>query len=233
MPRPPEGLLPVNKPAGWSSHDAVAKTRAALARELGVKPLKIKAGHGGTLDPAASGLLVIGIGKYTKKLGALSKLKKTYQAKVTLGARSDTDDSEGRIEPVKNARPPSSGQVRRALKAFEGEHYQTPPSYSAVKVGGRRAYKLARQGRPAKLKPRKVTVYAIKNITYRWPEVDFEAEVSAGTYIRSIARDLGEKLGCGAYLGGLVRTAIGEYRLADALDARELTAERIKSRLIK
>ena len=207
-----KGILLVDKPAGWTSHDAVAKVRAIIKQGTG---LRIKVGHSGTLDPAATGLLVLLVGSYTKRAGEFSKLDKTYEAELTLGAVSTTGDIEGKIIP-KSTIQPSEGQVRTVLGLFEGQIEQTPPPYSAVKIGGQRAYKLAREGKAPKLKPRKVTIYEIRIAKYEYPKLWITARVSSGTYIRSLAEDIGEKLGIGAYLSKLHRTEVGKFNVKDA-----------------
>lgn len=285
------GILLVDKPKGWTSFDVVAKVRGVLQRQLTADnsqlkapSQKVKVGHTGTLDPLATGLLVILIGDYTKKAQEFSKLDKTYEVTMKLGETSTTGDAEGTIlpyvPPQENSRqsrslPEASGASRRqdlrssvnvpirtsssgaqsflalhpdtngkttatttqaqlkiVLDSFEGEILQTPPAYSAVKVSGKRAYKLAREGKEVKLEPRKVTVYNIKlghkldknsaqgrtlrKGWYDYPFVKFTANVSSGTYIRSLVEDIGHKLGTGAYMSDLRRTEVGKFSLKNA-----------------
>ena len=208
-----DGILLVDKPASWTSHDVVAKVRSLLKKESGQK---IKVGHTGTLDPFATGLLILVIGSYTKRAAEFSKMDKTYEAELTLGATSTTGDTEGEITP-KSAKKPTEEQVRAVLSQFEGQIEQTPHTYSAIKIGGQRAYKMARQGKEVKLEPRQVTVYRLEVLGYRYPKLKIVTEVSSGTYVRSLAGDIGEKLGTGAYLSALRRTEVGQYSVNQAV----------------
>jgi tRNA pseudouridine55 synthase len=207
-----DGILLINKPEGWTSHDVVAKIRNFLKKETGQK---IKVGHAGTLDPAATGLLVILVGSYCKRAGEFSKLDKTYAAELILGKTSTTGDIEGEITE-KSAQMPSKENVEQVLSGFIGEIQQTPHKYSAIKVDGQRAYKLARADKEVQIEPRKVTIYSIEEVKYDYPKLSFTTEVSSGTYIRSLAEDIGEKLGTGAYLSALRRTKVGEFDVQDA-----------------
>jgi tRNA pseudouridine55 synthase len=208
-----DGLLLIDKPAGWTSHDVVARIRSVIRTQTGQKT---KVGHTGTLDPFATGLLVLVVGGYTKKAGEFSKLDKTYEAEITLGATSSTGDIEGEITP-KSGQVPSKMTLQAILSRFEGEISQIPHKYSAVKVGGQRAYKMARAGKEVKLEPREVTIYSFELLSYEYPKVKTRTKVSSGTYIRSLAEDIGEALGTGAYLSALRRTTVGNYRIVDAL----------------
>lgn len=208
------GVLLVNKPAGISSFGVVAKVRRLLSQELG---RKIKVGHTGTLDPLASGLMILVVGSYTKKAADFSKLDKTYEAELTLGQTSTTADSEGEKTLISN-RQPSEDEIKYSLTRFVGKASQIPPAFSAIKVGGQRAYKLARAGKTVELKPREVNIYSIDTIDYKYPILKFITEVSSGTYIRSLAEDIGRQLGTGAYLSGLRRTRVGELDIKDAVD---------------
>jgi len=202
----------VDKPTGWTSHDVVAKIRSTIKTETGQN---VKVGHTGTLDPVARGLMLILVGSYTKKAGDFSKLDKTYEGELKLGEVSTTGDSEGEKTKVNDKRP-SFKDVEEALKSFVGEVEQTPPVYSALKVNGQRAYKLAREGRVVQLKSRKVKIYQIGDISYNYPSLKFAVRVSSGTYIRSLATDIGDKLRTGAYLLSLHRTSIGSYDIKNA-----------------
>ncbi len=216
-----DGIILVDKPTGWTSHDVVAKVRSILKQKTGQK---IKVGHTGTLDPAATGLLLILIGSYTKRAGEFSKLDKTYEAELTLGKVSTTGDSEGEISRQKTVDGrPGKEEVEKALKSFVGEIQQTPPAFSAIKVSGQRAYKLARRGQEVELQPRKTTVYCLQSTDYRYPKLWLTARVSSGTYIRSLAEDIGQKLGTGAYLSALRRTQIGDFMVKNALKIDDLT----------
>lgn len=211
-----EGILLVDKPTGWTSHDAVAKVRGMIKAQTGQK---IKVGHAGTLDPAATGLLIILIGSYTKRAGEFSNLDKIYHAEVTLGATSNTGDREGQITS-KNLTRPSKKVVEAVLDSFLGVINQTPHPYSAVKISGQRSYKAARQGQRLQIEPRKVKIYKITDVEYDYPRLSFVVQVSSGTYIRSLAEDIGEKLGTGAYLSALNRSKIGKFSVerAGAID---------------
>lgn len=205
------GFLLVDKPAGWTSHDAVAHIR----KISGIR----KVGHGGTLDPMATGLLVIGLGTATKQLERFVQGDKTYLAEVTLGATTATDDVEGEVEPTPDTPQPSRTDVESALGRFEGDIDQLPPTYSAIKTGGKKAYVEAREGRTVERKPRKVAIRSIELLGYDWPAVRFRTTVSKGTYIRSMARDLGEKLGTGGYLSALRREKVGKLDVKEAVGA--------------
>jgi len=219
-------VILVDKPKGWTSFDVVAKIRGQLRQLTGNK--KIKVGHAGTLDPMATGLLIVLTGNMTKQQDSFMKKDKVYLAEVTLGATSDTDDAEGTIElkvESEGLKVLSSDKIVDALRSFVGELSQMPPQYSAIKINGRKAYDLARAGEKADLKLRKVTIYSIDNIEVVRNKVSFSCHVSSGTYIRSLARDLGEKLECGGYLSALRRTSIGEYNTSKALAVSGLTDE--------
>jgi len=206
------GVLVVAKEPGPTSHDIVALVR----RLTGVR----RVGHGGTLDPFAAGVLPVFVGQATRLVEYHLADQKEYRAVVCFGARSTTDDLDGELTP--SAGPaPSRSQVEDALAQFRGEIEQVPPDYSAVRVGGRRAYELARHGRKPELRPRRVTMHSLQ--LTEWDETDsqrpiatLELRCSAGTYVRALARDLGQQLGCGAYLGALTRTASGPFRLENS-----------------
>ncbi len=205
----PHGLWLVDKPYKKSSFWAVA----ALRKLTGVK----KVGHAGTLDPLATGLLLLLVGKeYTRQAESLLKQDKEYRLEVTLGANTTTDDLEGELSQVSD-RQPTREEVQEALHTLTGEIMQTPPIYSAMKIGGQRAYKLARKGKEVKLDSRPVTVYHWCDVEYLYPFIRATVKVSSGTYIRSLARDIGGQLGTGAHLSALRRTKIGEYDVQDAV----------------
>jgi len=224
QPKPkPCGLLNINKPKGLTSR--------AVVDRVGKSFLRVKVGHAGTLDPLASGVLIVFVGAATRLVEYVQRMPKTYRTVVRLGARSDTLDANGQIVAEPNPRVASEAEARSALAAQEGAFAQTPPQYSALKVAGQRAYDLAREGRTVDLAARTVSVYRIDLLTYEWPRLEFEVACSGGTYIRSIARDLGETLGCGGLVEALTRTHIGSFSLADALDPQTLTESELASQL--
>lgn len=216
-----DGTLLVDKPWGWTSHDVVAKVRSIL-RQSGVN--KPKVGHTGTLDPMATGLLVLVVGSYTKRAGEFSKLDKTYEVTTKLGETSSTGDAEGEKTKI-NTRQPTKADLENVLEQFVGEIEQTPPAFSAIKVDGQRAYKLARAGKEVKLEPRKVKIYEITDVDCKYPEIRFTAKVSSGTYIRSLVEDIGQKLGTGAYMTALKRTEVGAFKVSDATAVNSLNTE--------
>jgi tRNA pseudouridine55 synthase len=211
----PEGFLVLDKPEGISSMGAVA----AVKRRF--RPLRVKAGHGGTLDPLATGVLVVGVGRATRRLAEVVEAAKTYRTAIDLSAFTTTDDREGPRAEVAPATLPDGAAVRRALATFEGEIEQTPSAYSAVKIGGRRAYRLARAGEAPTMPPRLVRIDRIELLAYEWPLATVEVHCGKGTYIRSIARALGERLGTGGHCAWLARTRVGGFSIEDArpLDA--------------
>ncbi len=216
-----DGILLVDKPRGWTSFDVVNKVRRTI-EQAGLNTTRKKrfpVGHTGTLDPEATGLLVLVLGEYCKRAQEYSKLDKTYQVTMRLGQTSTTGDEEGEKTAVSDKKP-GMDEVLAALQQFVGEIKQTPPAYSAVKVHGQRAYKLARAGKEVVIEPRKVTIYSIELTDYVYPDVQFTAKVSSGTYIRTLADDVGKKLGTGAYMAALRRTQVGEF---DILQATEVT----------
>ncbi|CAN5309204.1 hypothetical protein BH10PAT1_BH10PAT1_6230 [soil metagenome] len=208
-------LLLIDKPKGWTSFDVVAKVRGILHEK--------KVGHGGTLDPNATGLLIIGTGVDTKKLGEITKnTNKEYEAEIFLGKVSTTDDVDGEIKIFNEEIKPSEKEIKKTLKNFEGEQTQIPPIYSAIKMNGKKAYELAREGENPVMEPRKVTIYSIKLVDYEYPILKLICEVSSGTYIRTLAKNIGEKLSTGAYLKELRRTKVGEYEVQKAITLQEL-----------
>lgn len=221
MINPIDDTVLIDKPAGWTSFDVVAKLRGHLRAQTGNK--KIKVGHGGTLDPFATGLLIVLVGKATKRAEQLLKLDKTYEFTAVLGKTSTTGDPEGEIVEVSGAHEPSEQAVLTALEQSKGQISQTPPMYSAIKVNGKRAYDLARAGKVVELEPRQVTIHSLELVSYEWPELKLVAQVSSGTYIRTLAEDIGKALGVGAYCAQLRRTEIGEYHISKAYFIEELT----------
>lgn len=222
-----DGLIVIDKPAGPTSHDVVQRMRKALAMR--------RVGHGGTLDPDATGVLLVAAGQATRFFPFLSKEAKVYEGRIRLGFATDTYDASGRPVSELSSDLPDRGALAAAMKAFEGESLQTPPRYSAKKIAGRPVYKLARADKEFELKPVPVVITRFLLRDYRPPDLDFEAACSAGTYIRSLAHDLGWRLGCGAHLAVLRRTAVGPYRLDDAValaDFEEASARGEQARFI-
>jgi tRNA pseudouridine55 synthase len=215
------GLLLLDKPAGWTSFDVVNYVRRMVATAEGKKPKSIKVGHTGTLDPFATGLLVLLVGKeYTRRAAQFSKLDKTYELTMRLGQVSSTGDPEGEITTVSDTTPDLQA-LQEALEKFSGPIMQVPPAYSAIKVGGQRAYKLARAGREVTLQPRPATIHRLTVIDYTYPEARLIAEVSSGTYIRTLVEDLGRALGTGAYTTQLRRVTVGPYGIGQAAEVRQ------------
>jgi tRNA pseudouridine55 synthase len=220
MPPDPYGLLVLDKPVGLTSRDAVD-------RALRWFPRKTRVGHTGTLDPLASGVLVLCVGQATRLTEYVQDMAKTYLADVFLGGRSATDDAEGPMTTVHVDQAPNHAAIDGALKLFLGQIAQVPPAFSAAKVGGRRAYALSRGGTDVELAPRTVRIDGIDVLEFAYPRLRIEVRCGKGTYIRSLARDLGARLGCGGYLTGLRRTCVGPFTPADAipLDADSATAQ--------
>tara|TARA_B100001245_G_C22828815_1_gene398685 strand:- start:283 stop:930 length:648 start_codon:yes stop_codon:yes gene_type:complete len=205
-------VLLIDKPAGMTSFGVVARIRRRLSQQLG---RKAKVGHTGTLDPFATGLMIIVTGKECRNAQQYSKLDKVYEATVRLGQTSTTGDPEGELSDV-SAREPSVEEVQRALKGFVGEITQRPPQFSAIKIGGRRAYDLARKGEVVEMPERQVTVFSLELLEYAYPDVHIRVHVSSGTYIRTLAEDIGKVLETGAYCSALRRTKVAEYSIENA-----------------
>jgi tRNA pseudouridine55 synthase len=191
-----------------------------LRRLTGIR----KIGHAGTLDPLASGLLILGIGAATKRLGSLVGLDKHYEGEITLGSSSTTDDAEGDLTAT-SGEPPERVAIERALNSLRGRISQLPPQYSARKLAGKKAYELARAGKEARLEARPVEVFSFEITDYDYSRLTFRCHVSSGTFVRSLARDLGAALGVGGYLSGLRRTMVGPYRVEDATAPEGLGAD--------
>ena len=210
-----DGILVLDKPQGWTSHDVVAKVR----RLTGIR----RVGHTGTLDPMATGVLILCVGRATRVAEYMAGHDKRYTATIHLGVETDTYDAHGQAV-LQQAVDVSEADLRGALQAFVGEIRQVPPMFSAIKQNGRKLYTLARQGIQVAREPRAVKIYAIDAIAFDLPHVTVDVRCSAGTYMRSLAHDLGQVLGCGAYLADLRRTASGEFTLDQAipLDALEM-----------
>ena len=212
-----EEIIYVDKPTGMTSFGAVARVRRILSQREGHK---VKVGHTGTLDPFATGLLILLAGKATKKAPELTKKDKVYEATIRLGETSTTGDPEGEITAT-GAELPSEEQVAEVLKQFTGKIEQRPPIFSAIKINGERAYELARKGQEVEMPTRTVEIYSIEQISYSKPELQIRTHVSSGTYIRTLAEDIGKALGCGAYCSQLRRTQIADYKI-DELPLFEL-----------
>lgn len=204
-----EEIIYVDKPAGMSSFGAVARVRRLLSEREGHK---VKVGHTGTLDPFATGLLILLAGKATKKAPELTKKDKVYEAELCLGRTSTTGDPEGEIAET-SAELPTLAQIEAILPQFTGKIRQRPPIFSAIKINGQRAYKLARKGQTVEMPTREVEIYSLEILSYVAPTLKIRTHVSSGTYIRSLAEDMGKALGCGAYLTALRRTQIADFKL--------------------
>lgn len=215
-----KNILLIDKPAGWTSFDVCAKLRGKIKadfRARGEKPTKrqLRVGHAGTLDPFATGLLIVLLGDACKRADEFLKLDKVYEATVRLGKTSTTGDPEGELTEASNTQP-SQEAVVEVLQQFVGEISQTPPAYSALKINGQRAYKLAREGKAVEIPARTVTIHSIELVSYDYPDVKIRAHVGSGTYIRSLAEDIGAALGTGAYCSELRRMRIAEWDIQDA-----------------
>ncbi len=224
-----EGILLVDKPAGISSFGVVARVRRKLSEQAGMievkgkdgvvrqKRKKVKVGHTGTLDPFATGLLILLVGKATKRANEFLKKDKEYVATIRLGYTSSTGDPEGEITECEVREVPTMEEVERAVYSFVGKIEQRVPNFSAVKINGQRAYKLAREGKEVEMPVREVMIYEIEILRYEWPELEIRCKVSSGTYIRTLGEDIGKALGVGGYLTVLRRTKIDKYDVEDAM----------------
>ena len=224
----PSGLIVVDKPAGWTSHDVVGRMR----RLLGTR----KVGHGGTLDPMATGVLIVACGKATRLLQYISAHDKAYEATIRLGQSTITDDAEGEVVSQASAARVTDGDLARAVAALTGDILQRPSSVSAIKVNGERAYARVRSGEQVELKARPVTVSRFEVLAVRRDgdllDVDVAVDVSSGTYVRALARDLGEALGVGGHLIALRRTRVGEVGIARAVTLEQLEADGALTHLV-
>ena len=202
------GLLNVDKPPGMTSRDVVNRVQR-LVRGL-------KVGHAGTLDPLASGVLVLCLGPATRLVEYIQRMPKRYAGMFLLGRTSDTEDIEGRVTELANPPRPTHAQIEAVLGRFTGPIEQRPPAFSALKIGGRRAYELARQGKPVELEARRIVIHSIRVVRYAYPELELDVTCGAGTYLRSLGRDIAAALGTGAVMASLRRTAVGAFRADDA-----------------
>lgn len=208
--------LLVNKPLEWTSFDVVGKLRNLIRKRYKIS--KIKVGHAGTLDPLATGLLIVCTGKHTKTINSLQGLNKSYRAEVKLGVVTNTFDKESEEMNPQDTSHLTDQQVIDVVQSFKGESEQIPPMFSAIKKNGTPLYKLAREGMVVQREPRKINIEEIDIIKYQNPIIELQTTVSKGTYIRTLANDIGAKLGVGGYLYSLVRTSVGEFSVDDALD---------------
>jgi tRNA pseudouridine55 synthase len=212
-------ILLVNKPYTWTSFDVVGKMRTIIRQQMGIR--KIKIGHAGTLDPLATGLLILCTGKFTRRIDEFQGLEKEYTGTFRLGATTPSFDLETVIDRTFPADTLDETQIRSAASHFVTTFDQVPPQFSAIKVDGKRAYESARKEINVEIKARQVTISAFEITRIDIPDVDFRVVCSKGTYIRSLARDFGELLGCGAHLTSLCRTRIGSYHLRDAFEIKD------------
>ncbi|HBR92666.1 MAG TPA: tRNA pseudouridine(55) synthase TruB [Opitutae bacterium] len=210
----PEGILLVDKPQGITSHDVVGKMRRVFHMK--------KVGHAGTLDPMATGMLLILIGKATKASQYLMSMDKEYTGRVKLGVITDSQDADGEITEERPVPELTEEQVKAEMKTFIGDQYQTPPMFSAKKINGQKLYKLARQGKTVEREPRVIHISRFDITKFALPEVSFIVGTSKGAYVRTIAHDLGERFGCGGHLNELRRTAVGQFRIENASTIEEL-----------
>ncbi len=222
-----EGVLLVDKPSGLTSHDVVYHLR----RKLQMK----KIGHAGTLDPMATGLLVMLIGKATRISQYLISVDKVYEGEATLGVVTDSQDAQGEVMETRPVPPLTETQVRDAMKGFLGDQYQMPPMHSAIKIGGVPLYKMARKGEEIEREPRFIRVASFELNSFTLPTLSFTLHCTKGTYVRTIANDLGNKLGCGAHLSALRRTGSGKFNISQCLPLDQIEAlslPEIEKRLI-
>jgi tRNA pseudouridine55 synthase len=216
-------VILVDKPAGITSFGVVARVRRKLSQQFGHK---VKVGHTGTLDPFATGLMIIVTGKECRNAGQYSKLDKVYEATIRLGQTSTTGDPEGELTSVSD-KIPTIDEINSALQSFVGEITQRPPIYSAIKINGERAYKLARKGETVEMPERVVSVFSLELIDYTYPELRVRVHVSSGTYIRTLAEDIGRSLKTGAYCSQLRRTVISSWSIDDALPLTAFTSDEV------
>jgi tRNA pseudouridine55 synthase len=222
-----EGILLIDKPSGLTSHDVVDRVR----RKLKMKRI----GHAGTLDPMATGLLIILVGKATKLSQYLMSLDKIYEGTVTLGVSTNTYDAEGEVMTTQPVPDLSLSDIQATLSSFVGDQYQTPPMFSAIKIDGQPLYKMARKGKEVEREPRFIRISRFEASRFETPEFDFSLDCTKGTYVRSLANDIGEKLGCGAHLSALRRTASDRFHIENAIELaafQEADRETISDALI-
>ena len=222
-------IILIDKEINWTSFDVVSKLRNSIKKKLDIK--KIKVGHSGTLDPLASGLLIICSGKMTKKIDMFSNMNKSYKGKITLGSTTPSYDLETKPNIFYPTDHVDEDLIINVAKKFEGKIFQKPPIFSAVKKDGVRLYKLARKGINVNIKEREVVISSFKINEINLPEIDFTVDCSKGTYIRSLANDLGEKLKCGGYLSKLRRIQIGNFKLDEAYTINNFQEKILKQKI--
>lgn len=220
-----QNIILIDKPAGLSSFGVVARVRRRLSMEAGKK---VKVGHTGTLDPFATGLLILLANKATKLSNQFLKLDKWYEATICLGKTSTTGDPEGEIIEQNTEKVPTLEEVKAIVSQFVGQIMQTVPVFSAVKINGQRAYQLARRGENVSMPTRQIEIYAIEILSYNYPELIIRTHVSSGTYIRTLGEDIGKALGVGAYLTALRRTQVGDYQIKNAVKLSDFMGENNK-----
>ncbi len=209
-------IIGIDKPLGWTSFDAVKRLRGVIQRRLGVKKFKI--GHAGTLDPLATGVLIVCTGRATRRIEELQSGEKEYIATLKLGATTPSFDLETEVDATFPVEHITRGLIEEVLPQFRGNISQIPPIYSAVKIDGKRAYKYARKGKEVELKPKELVISEIEILKFEMPVLELRVACSKGTYIRALARDIGEALGSGAHLVGLRRTRVGDVKIDDCLN---------------
>ena len=217
-----QDIILIDKPAGLSSFGVVARVRRRLSMEVGKK---VKVGHTGTLDPFATGLLILLANKATKLSNQFLKLDKWYEAAICLGKTSTTGDPEGEIIEQNTEKVPTLEEVKAVVNQFVGQITQTVPAFSAVKINGQRAYQLARRGEAVSMPTRQIEIYVIEILSYNYPELIIRTHVSSGTYIRTLGEDIGKALGVGAYLTALRRTQVGDYQIENAVKLSDFMGE--------
>lgn len=219
---PKEDIILIDKPTGLSSFGVVARVRRRLSEQAGKK---IKVGHTGTLDPFATGLLILLANKATKLSNQFLKLDKWYEATICLGKTSTTGDPEGEITEQNTEKVPTLEEVKAVVNQFVGQITQTVPAFSAVKINGQRAYQLARRGEDVVMPTRQIEIYSLEILSYNYPELIIRTHVSSGTYIRTLGEDIGKALGVGAYLTSLRRTQVGDYQIKNAVKLSDFMGE--------
>ena len=217
-----QDIILIDKPAGLSSFGVVARVRRRLSMEAGKK---VKVGHTGTLDPFATGLLILLANKATKLSNQFLKLDKWYEAAICLGKTSTTGDSEGEIIEQNTEKVPTLEEVKAVVNQFVGQITQTVPAFSAVKINGQRAYQLARRGEAVSMPTRQIEIYSLEILSYNYPELIIRTHVSSGTYVRTLGEDIGKALGVGAYLTALRRTQVGDYQIKNAVKLPDFMGE--------
>ncbi len=224
QPTPPSGFLLIDKAADWTSHDVVGYIRARVRKATGIK--RIRVGHAGTLDPFATGLLIVGVGREaTRRMDEFVGMPKEYVAEIQLGATSDTHDKTGEITKTPDTTPVTKDAIETMLKTFLGPQEQIPPMHSAKKIGGKKLYELAREGKEVERQPSQIEIYDLELTSFdkNTQTLTIRCQVSKGTYIRTLAFDIGQALGTGAYCQELRRTKIGKYSVDNAVPVESIT----------